>query len=138
MPSRLTGGCQCGHLRYEIAGEPLALYVCHCRECQRQSASAFGMSLQVRRDDLRLVAGTPASWTRDTDSGRRLTCVFCPVCGSRVWHEPEPAGETATVKAGSLDQPVDMADAIHIWTSRALPGVVIPATAQSYPKEPPR
>jgi hypothetical protein len=36
----LTGGCQCGVLRYVVTAEPLALYVCHCRECQKQSASA--------------------------------------------------------------------------------------------------
>ena len=42
-----TGGCQCGAVRYAIGGAPLALYVCHCRECQKQSASAFGISLEV-------------------------------------------------------------------------------------------
>jgi hypothetical protein len=35
-------------VRYRITGEPIALYVCHCRECQKQSASAFGLSLEVR------------------------------------------------------------------------------------------
>src|ERR1700730_909187 len=44
-----TGGCQCGQVRYESSGESVALYVCHCRECQKQSASAFGMSLEVPR-----------------------------------------------------------------------------------------
>ena len=32
-----TGGCQCGGVRYEV------VFVCHCRECRRQSSSAFGI-----------------------------------------------------------------------------------------------
>ena len=42
------GGCQCGTVRYAIAGEPLWVIVCHCKECQRQSGSAFGMTLAVK------------------------------------------------------------------------------------------
>lgn len=34
----ITGGCQCGAVRYEITLSPLALYVCHCRECRKQSS----------------------------------------------------------------------------------------------------
>lgn len=26
-----AGGCQCGALRYEFTGDPLELFVCHCR-----------------------------------------------------------------------------------------------------------
>jgi hypothetical protein len=131
-----TGGCQCGGLRYEVAGAPLALYVCHCRECRKQSASAFGMSLSVPRAEFRVTQGAPRWWTRSTDSGRRLRCAFCPTCGSRVWHEPEGGGDTVTVKAGSLDEPVDAGAAIHIWTSRKLPGIEIPAGAEQFPEEP--
>jgi hypothetical protein len=39
------GGCQCGRVRYRVEGEPLTLGICHCTECQRQSGSAFGMSM---------------------------------------------------------------------------------------------
>jgi len=131
-----TGGCQCGELRYESAGEPLALYVCHCRECQRQSASAFGMSLQVPSAGLRVTQGHPKFWSRPADSGRRVKCVFCPHCGSRLWHERDGPAETLTIKAGSLDEPVDFSTAIHIWTSRKLPGMVIPADAEQFPQEP--
>jgi hypothetical protein len=44
--------------------------------------------------------------------------------------------DSVTVKAGSLDQSVDASDAIHIWTFRALPGIVIPAAAVKFPEEP--
>ncbi len=131
-----TGGCQCGDVRYESAGEPIALYVCHCQECQKQSASAFGMSLEVLSAGLRVTRGTPKFWSRPTDSGRRIRCAFCPRCGSRLWHERESPAKTLTIKAGSLDEPADFSTAIHIWTSRKLPGIVIPADVQQFLQEP--
>jgi hypothetical protein len=121
---------------YESAGEALALYVCHCRECQKQSASAFGMSLVVPREGLRLTRGSPRFWTRPTDRGRRLRCAFCPDCGSRLWHETEGTAATVALKAGSLDEPVDLTGAIHIWTSRKRPGITIPEGARQFPQEP--
>ncbi len=132
-----TGGCQCGAVRYESEGEPLALYVCHCRECRKQSASAFGMSFIVPRAGFRVVDGAPQLWVRTADSGNKVTCAFCPQCGSRLWHERTGAADTVTIKAGSLDEPVEFSTAIHIWTSRKLPGLVIPPDAEQYPEEPP-
>ena len=83
----LTGSCQCREIRYQSEGEPLGLYVCHCRECQKLSAAAFSLSLLVPRAGFRLIRGSPKSWTRPTDSGQTLICYFCPTCGSRVWHD---------------------------------------------------
>ncbi len=131
-----TGRCQCGEVRYESADEPLALYVCHCSECRRQSASAFGMSLEVPRAGFRVTRGAPKFWIRAADSGGRVNCAFCPNCGSRLWHGSEGASETLTIKAGSLDEPVDVSAAIHIWTSRKLPGVAVPDGARQFPEEP--
>jgi hypothetical protein len=132
-----TGGCQCGAVRYELAGPPVEIYVCHCRECQKQSASAFGISAFVRRVDFRLTQGTVKSWTRPTDTGRRLRCVFCPECGSRLWHERESEIlPFISVKGGSFDEPLDLGDAVHIWTSRRLEGVVVPEGTRQFPLEP--
>ena len=132
-----TGGCQCGAVRYELARPPVEIYVCHCRECQKQSASAFGISAFVRRVDFRLTQGTVKSWTRPTDTGRRLRCVFCPECGSRLWHERESEIlPFISVKGGSFDEPLDLGDAVHIWTSRRLEGVVVPEGTRQFPLEP--
>lgn len=132
----LAGGCQCGAARYEITADPVRLYVCHCRECQKQSSSAFGISLIVPREGFRLTKGATRSWTRPTDSGRRLRCVSCPECGSRLWHESEPAEATISVKGGSLDAPLDLSAVPHLWTIRTLAGVIIPDNAVQYAKEP--
>jgi hypothetical protein len=131
----LIGGCQCGGVRYAHDGDALALFVCHCRECRRQSASAFGLSLLAPRAGFRITQGRPLMWSRRADSGRTLDCFFCPDCGARLWHEADGA-DTIAIKAGSLDDPVDLSGAIHIWTKRKLPGVVIPPGAQQFPEEP--
>ena len=129
-----TGGCQCGELRYEFSGQPMALYVCHCRECQKQSASAFGMSLRVPLPAFRVTHGSPKTWTRPTDSGRTMDCMFCSICGSRVWHQVRGAN-VVSLKAGSLDEPVDISTAIHIWVSRKIPGAFIPSAAKQFERQ---
>lgn len=135
-PLPLTGGCQCGAVRYEIRGQPLAVYICHCLECRKQSASAFGISVRVRRADFTLLSGTTRVWSRPTDSGRVLDCLFCPECGSRVWHEPGGGtSEYVTVKGGSLDEPVDVSAATHGWVKRKLPGIVIPDGAPQFQEQ---
>ncbi len=131
-----TGGCQCGEVRYESAGGPFELYVCHCRECQKQSASAFGISFIVPRTDLRVTRGIPKFWSRPTDGGGRVNCAFCPNCGSRLWHESESGSQTVSIKGGSLDNSADISTAIHIWTSRKSPGVDIPDSVRQFPGEP--
>jgi hypothetical protein len=133
----LHDGCQCGAVRFSSDGGAQALYVCHCRECQKQSASAFGMSLQVPRIGFKLLSGETKTWSRATDSGRHLDCVFCGNCGSRLWHERDAAPEAITIKAGCLDVPIDMSDATHIWTARKVAGVCIPENAKQFPGEPP-
>lgn len=132
----LLGGCQCGGVRYEIRGAPLSRYVCHCRECQKQAASAFGISVIVRGDDLRLTQGEVQSWTRPTASGGMLACFFCPTCGSRLWHARVGDDAAISVKGGSLDQPPDLSAIHHIWTKRKLAGVIIPEGARQFPGEP--
>ena len=131
-----VGGCQCGSVRYEFSGNPQKIYICHCAECRKQSASAFGISVAVARTAFRVTQGRPAMWSRATDSGNTLDCMFCTTCGSRLWHQRRGTGETLSVKGGSLDAPVDLRGALHIWTARVLPGVVIPEDATRFAGEP--
>lgn len=132
----LEGGCQCGAVRYTCSQAPLAVFVCHCTECRRQSASAFGISVQVPQAAFGVVRGEPRLWSRPTASGHVLDCWFCPGCGVRLWHQRRGASATLNIKGGSLDAPVDLGEAVHIWTRSRLPGVVIPDTAQQFAQEP--
>ena len=133
----LKGGCQCGAIRYEIVAPRGRIYVCHCLECRKQSASAFGISVWVRRTDFTLLSGRQRFWSRPTDSGRVLDCAFCPECGSRLWHE-YAGGDSKflTIKGGSLDDPVDLSVATHVWVKRKLPDVIIPDGVPQFSEQP--
>lgn len=39
--SNLEGGRACGAVRYRLASGPMFVHCCHCRDCQRQTGSAF-------------------------------------------------------------------------------------------------
>ena len=61
--------------------------------------------------------------------------MFCPGCGSRVWHASS-GSDTLTLKGGSPDRPLDLGAAVHVRTSRKLSGVLIPAGALQFAEEP--
>ena len=133
----LTGRCQCGAVRYEIGALPRAVYVCHCSQCRRQSASAFGISVLIGPEDVRLLRGNPSLFSKRTDRGGRKEGYFCADCGTRLWHISSDDPETVSVKGGSLDEPPDLSAVPHIWTSMKLPGVIIPPGAEQFREEPP-
>jgi hypothetical protein len=126
MKLPLTGGCQCGALRFEIGAEPLSVYVCHCTECQRQSASAFSMSVMVPRDSLVYTKGKPRRFERTADSGRVIASDMCETCGVRPVNHPLANDKVSILKPGTLDDTSWLHPVGHIWTKSAQPWVPIP------------
>ncbi len=54
-----TGSCRCGALQVEVSKPPMMTAACHCRGCQKMSASAFSLTMMVPGDGFRVVSGTP-------------------------------------------------------------------------------
>jgi len=125
------GGCQCGAIRFRLTAPPGRVYCCHCTECRRQSASAFGLSVIVPPGGVTVTRGVPREWSRPTRSGGSLACAFCPDCGSRLWHR---AKDCVSVKGGALDTVPD--PTAHIWTGSKLLWVVIPDGVERWVGEP--
>ncbi len=121
VPCELQGGCQCTAIRYRLLRPPIALYTCHCRDCQKQSSSAFGMSLWVEPEAFEFVSGKPQRWETVTDRGTTKICVFCGTCGSRLYHAGTDPQQPLSVKAGSLDDTNWLRPTSHLWTLRAQP-----------------
>jgi hypothetical protein len=133
-PLPLTGGCQCGAIRYRITGIPYVFYLCHCTECQRHTSSAFGESLRVRSNQLE-IAGTMKTFRRASESGKAREGHFCPDCGVRIVHGTA-GSEMVNIKAGTLDDARWLAPAGHIWTKSKQGFVAIGADELRYHGQP--
>ncbi len=131
------GQCQCGAVHYRVTGSVQTLFACHCTECQRPSASAFGMALWVK-DAQAEISGPPLQeWTRTTPSGKRMSGRFCPVCGTRLFHQVDLPGAPLSIKPGTLNDTRALHPVAHIWTASKQPWVVLDEAVLQYPGNPP-
>ena len=136
MTAPYLGGCQCGRIRYEIRAEPLTLYACHCTECQKQSSSAFGMSMPVPQDAVVILQGQSKQWRRVGASGREVTCLFCGDCGTRLFHHPTRNPKIINIKPGTLDDTSGLKPVGNLWTRSAQPWVVLSEQMLNYEGQP--
>lgn len=116
----LTGGCSCGAVRYRIDAFPLLLYACHCTDCQRQSGSAFAMSMPVTTDAFHITEGAPQPWRR-TSREAEVTSWFCGNCGGRIYGERSSRRQSINVRAGTLDDTTWLRPVAHLFMRSAQP-----------------
>jgi hypothetical protein len=136
MESERLGGCECGELRYAISGEPVVTVACHCTQCQRQSGSAFGMTMVVRTDAFRWLSGRAQVFVTKADSGTRKECVFCGRCGIRIYNAlgESPAG--FNMKPGTLDDTAWFSPALQVWIASKQPWVSLLENIPSFDHNP--
>ena len=63
------GGCSCGAVRYRLASAPLFTHCCHCRNCQRQTGSAFVLNLLIEADRVYAASSSGPDRARRSASG---------------------------------------------------------------------
>ena len=132
----VEGGCQCGAVRYRLTAPPLAVYNCHCRDCQRSSGATHSMSMPVQRSIFEHLSGRLAAYDKPADSGRVVRMLGCAECGTKVWNEPLSAPDLLIVKPGTLD---DMSWAVpvgNIWTASRAPWAEIDAALVNFTGQP--
>jgi hypothetical protein len=127
--SKATGSCLCGKVTYEVEGGPLNKVLdlsppskaqskltlphqalCHCNQCQKNSGSAYTTNIVVSNDFFKS-SGPTKSYSTKAESGRVVTFVFCPECGSPLWREGDMAPDAKVVRAGTLDEAKSRNDA---------------------------
>lgn len=112
-----TGGCACGAVRYEIAGEPIVMSDCQCLDCQKESGTGHGSYLTFPRDGV-TVTGRAASWDMRGDSGNIKTRHFCATCGVPVYMTFAAMPDLFTVRATGLDEPDRYQPQVVFYASR--------------------
>ena len=96
----ITGGCQCGAVRYRVGGALGNPHVCHCRMCQKAAGNYFLPLAGAPRGAVAITRGEPA-WFFSSATVRRG---FCAACGTPLFFDPVDSDQLL-VTLGSLDEP---------------------------------
>lgn len=121
VPTPITGRCLCGGVTYSVDAQPVWQGVCHCSNCQRQTASAFSTVVGVPSKAL-TVKGTLASFKTVSEGFQSTTeRRFCSTCGSPIYSMIESMPQVAFLKAGTIDDISWFQPTVEIWTSSAQP-----------------
>ncbi|KAI1111672.1 Mss4-like protein [Nemania sp. NC0429] len=128
----LKGSCLCGAVQFELTGEPLDTFVCHCSACRKCAGPNGSANLVVDSKDYRQT-GETRSWARKGISGLDLVYDFCATCPTIVVARAACMGRALIVKPGLLDSAVDIEkfppraelfvkDRIDVWCERGRGG----------------
>lgn len=128
----LNGTCRCGQLRFEITLPPLLTAACHCRGCQRMSASAFSLTAMMPADGFNVVAGDPV---QGGIHGPQLEHFFCPNCKSWVFTKMVEARQFINVRPTMFEDTAWARPFIETMTRDKLAWATTPAkyTFEAFP-----
>jgi len=112
--SKIEGHCLCGAVSYAAEAQPMATLICHCRNCQRQSGSAFSVNVVVPTDSI-VTQGTVKTFTDAADSGNTVARQFCPTCGSPLFSRLSANPAITVIKAGTLDDTSAVQPGAQLW-----------------------
>jgi len=104
MSEPITGGCQCGAVRFRATSLGRAS-ICHCRMCQKAFGGFYGPL--VTAHGLAWTRGRPARYA----SSNLVSRGFCAACGTPLTYEYEGGTELAI---GTLDDPELAAPVIQV------------------------
>lgn len=96
----LSGGCQCGAVRYAFYAEPVSADICHCRMCQKALGNLFLAGAGVPLEALAWTRGEPAVFRSSSLAERG----FCRECGTPLFFR-YLGEDRMTITIGSLDEP---------------------------------
>jgi hypothetical protein len=119
MKIPFSGGCACGAIRYECSAEPLVMFNCHCRDCQRAGGGPYSAVVYVPAKAFKITKGEPRYYQTPSEAMGHNLRGFCPECGSRLFGGITDEGQGIT--ASSLDDPTLFRPQFEIFTSDAQP-----------------
>ncbi|MGC1470329.1 MAG: GFA family protein [Sphingorhabdus sp.] len=111
------GGCHCGAVRYEVAGEPQHVALCHCSDCRKSSGAPMVAWAAFTEDQFKLVEGEPVTFNSSGSAMRS----FCPKCGSGLYYRnAEFLPGIVDIQSATLDDPEALPPGAHIQTAERL------------------
>lgn len=133
--ARFTAACLCGDIRYVAEAEPLFMAVCHCKDCQRATGSAFEAVVAIPEAGLSL-QGAPSTFSVTADSGREIHRSFCPKCGSTLLHRADAVPGALFLTTGPMDDTTGFEPSRELYCDSAQAWLHLGGERRRYPRMP--
>ena len=133
---KIDGSCHCGFIKYQAEVDPEGVYVCHCTDCQSISGGAFRWAVSVPETDFKLLAGTPKTYVKTSESGAPSHQLFCPECASPLYStaiDKEP--KTFNLRLGTARQRADLAPKLEVWCGSAQSWAAVRGSARKLDRQ---
>ena len=114
--SRLTGGCQCGAVRFAVTGPLKDASICHCRMCQKAFGSFYAPLVGTKGSDFKWTRGEPKRWR----SSNHVLRGSCENCGTPLTYE---AMDGLAVAIGAFDDPSRLPPVVQYGSEGKIPYV---------------
>lgn len=100
--SEYKGSCLCGQVRYQIEGDAMAFYHCHCQRCRKANGTGHASNIRIDTQHINWLSGEALIKRYKVPKAMRFRNDFCGECGSPL---PRYFSETQFVllPAGTLD-----------------------------------
>lgn len=126
------GGCACESVRYRLSAKPMFVHCCHCRDCQRQTGSAFVINALIETARIEILSGAPEPVPVPTESGRQHDVYRCPHCQTALWSDYGKRPALRFVRVGTLDDASSLVPDVHIFTRSKLPWIGLPGDVPAF------
>jgi hypothetical protein len=118
-----NGGCRCGRLAIRVTAAPILTMACHCRGCQRMSASAYSLTAMFPSSAFAVTQG-------QTEIGGlhgEHRHFFCSYCKSWVFTRPNGVDQFVNVRPTMFEDVTWFEPFVETYVSEKLPWAVTPA-----------
>jgi len=121
---RLTGGCGCGAVRFEVTSPLVSASYCHCKRCQRRTGTAASANGRAEPGSFRIVKGEDRLRSWKPDGGWEKW--FCGDCGSALFSRDPDDPLQIGVRLGGFDGDPRVRPTRHQFVAYAAPWESIP------------
>jgi hypothetical protein len=120
----LTGGCNCGAVRFEVTAPLAGASYCHCRRCQRRSGAAASPNARAAPGSFRVVSGEDRlrAW-KPPDGWEKW---FCGECGSSLFSRHPENADQVGIRMGAFDGDPGVRPSVRQFVAYAAPWEPIP------------
>ncbi len=124
MKLPVEGACLCGAVRVRITQPPLLTLACHCRDCQKLSASAYSLAAIFPAEGVTVTGDLIPGGLQSPERAHR----FCARCLTLILTRIKGAEARVTLRVSLLEDLGWFTPFVELMTDEKLPWAHVPAT----------